>query len=887
MVVARRILPFLALIFAPLVTAAERAPAPDLLAAFTARSLGPANMSGRICDVAVVESKPAIMYVASASGGLWKTTNAGTTWTPLTDQLDVWSIGAVAVAPSNPNLVYFGSGEANPRNSVSWGNGVYRSTDAGKTWTHLGLTDTMHVGRIAIHPTNPDVAYVAALGHVWGPNAERGLFKTTDGGKTWQHSLKIDAETGCIDVVIDPANPQVVYTAAWQQRRGPFDGGNPAQMTGPGGGLFKSADGGATWTKMTSGLPARPLGRCGLAISRQNPNLVYAVIQTDKTLTDTTGNRPKANAGDIDIGGLFRSEDAGRSWKKVNDLCPRPFYYGQVRVDPTDSNRIYVLGVRMYASADGGKTFRDDAAPGIHGDHHALWIDPRDGDHMVAGSDGGLGISVDRGRTWERLRNLPIAQFYGLAVDMSKPYRVYGGLQDNGSWAGPSRTDSADGITLADWVRLLAADGFQAQADPTDSTVYLESQYGGLRRVDARTGQTHAIRPAPAKDEPGYRFNWNSPIVLSPHNPRTLYYGGNHLFRSTDRGDHWERISPDLTRGQPGPSADFGHTLSAIAESPIRAGLLWIGTDDGKLWMTNNGGAAWTDLSDKLPISPTQPSPAVGGGQRRGWINRVECSPAAEGTAYVAVSRHRQDDRAPYLFRTTDYGATWQSLAGNLPSDTPVRVIRTSSRNPDLLFVGTERGLYVSRDAGASWARFRGGLPSVPVHDLVLHPRDRELVVATHGRGICVIDVAPLEELTAKVAAAPAHLFEPRPVTIRSLRPASGLTGGKLFAVPNPPVGATIWYYLKDHASAVTVQIADVTGAVVAELPASKDAGLHRLTWDLRPTASRGSQAASPIKPGDYAVRLKVGEQTLVRPLWVEITSAATALSADDDPGKP
>lgn len=859
--------------------AADHATAPDLLAAFTARPLGPANMSGRVCDVAVVEAKPAVMYVASATGGLWKTANAGTTWSPLTDALDAWSIGTVAVSQSNPNVVYIGTGEANPRNSVSWGNGVYRSDDAGKTWSHVGLRDTMHVGRIVVHPTNPDVAYVAALGHVWGPNAERGLFKTTDGGKTWTHSLKIDGDTGCVDVVMDPSNPDVLYTAAWQVRRGPFSGGNPSQGTGPGSGLYRTTDGGATWSKMTNGLPDRPLGRCGLSVSRQNPKLVYAVVQTDKTTTDTTGNKPKANAGDVDRGGVFRSDDGGDSWNKVNDLCPRPFYYGQIRVDPSDAKRIYVLGVRMFVSPDGGKTFRDDAATGIHGDHHALWIDPRDGDHLVAGNDGGLAFSFDRGRTWERLRNLPISQFYGVAVDMSKPYRVYGGLQDNGTWSGPSRTDSAEGVTLADWVRLLGADGFQCQTDPTDpNTVYCESQYGRPRRVDLRTGATTNIQPQPAKDAPAYRFNWNTPILVSPHNPRTIYYGGNHLFRSTDRGDHWETISPDLTRGKPGASAVYGHTLTTIAESPLKAGVVWAGTDDGKLWVTQNGGGEWVDLSEKLPSSLPQ----------NRWINRVECSPFADGTAYVAISRHRHDDRTPYLFRTTDFGATWRSVAGDLPGDAPVNVVRTSSRNPELLFAGTERGLYVSRDAGATWIRLRGGLPSVPVGDLVLHPRERELMVATHGRGMYVIDVSPLEELTPKVAAAPVHLFDVRPATLPTARPSPGLAGGRLFAAPNPPAGATIWYHLRESAGAqVTVQITEVTGKVVADLSPPGDAGLHRVTWNLRPPSRRNGPAARPVAPGDYAVRLAVGGQTLVKPLKIETAVPGAAATSDDEPERP
>jgi photosystem II stability/assembly factor-like uncharacterized protein len=830
------------------------------LAALTARPIGPAAMSGRIVDVAVVENKPAVMYVASASGGLWKTVNNGTTWKPVFEREATVSLGAVAVAPSDPEIVWVGTGEANARNSVSWGDGVYRSINGGRTWTHMGLSESAHVGRIVIHPKNPRIVYVAALGHLWGANQERGLFKTTDGGRTWRCVKFVNEDTGFIDVVMDPKDPSILYAAAYQVRRGPFAGGNPAVQTGPGSGLFKSTDGGETWFALRQGLPRRPLGRCGLAVSRKDPRYVYAVVQTDLTSTTVSGQAAKTNS-EPDNGGVFRSEDRGETWTKLNDLCPRPFYYGQIRVDPTDGRRVYVLGLALHVSTDGGRTFQNTGAPGIHADHHALWIDPRDPDHLVLGGDGGLHFSYDRGRAWEHLTNLPVSQFYAVAVDLRKPYRIYGGLQDNGTWCGPSATPSPDGIGNADWFRVLDADGFQCQADPArPNLVFAESQWGGLCRIDLRTGAQTAIRPQPTQGEPAYRFNWNSPILLSSHSPRALYFGGNHVFRSRNDGDGWEVISPDLTRGQPGPSADSGHTITTLAESPRKAGVLYAGTDDGLLWVSRDGGATWTDRSDRLPKLPAAR-----------WVSRVECSHFAEGTAYVAIDRHRQDDRAPYLFKTDDYGATWRPLTGDLPAKGPVYVVRESSRNPNLLLVGTELGLYATLDGGGHWHRLRA-LPTVAVHDLVIHPRDRDLVIATHGRGIYVMDLAPLEDLTPAVLAADAYLFEPKPAVVLPHRRTRMPRGAKPFLAANPRAEAVVHYYLRESLTApVLVTIQDALGRTVVNLTGGKGAGLHRVVWSLRPPLNAdGETEGAAVAAGEYTVRLKAGNQVLSRMVRVE-----------------
>jgi photosystem II stability/assembly factor-like uncharacterized protein len=827
------------------------------LRAFTARPLGPANMSGRVTSLAVVEKRPAVQYVGTAGGGVWKTTDHGATWAPLFDDQPVASVGAVAVAPSDPDVVWVGTGEANPRNSVSWGDGVYRSADGGKTWAHVGLRGTRHVGRIVVHPRDPATAYVAALGHLWRPGKERGVFKTTDGGRTWGHVLALDEDTGCVDLAMDPADPQTLYACAYRVRRDGFDGGNPAVQFGKRAGLYRTTDGGQTWSKLMRGLPARPLGRCGVSVSRKDPRVVYAVIQSDRTdIRDVPGQPPRA--GHVaETGGVFRSTDRGRTWAKLNDLCPRPFYYGQVRVDPSDPQRVYVLGIPLYVSSDGGRTFRAAGARGLHGDHHDLWVNPANPAHLVLGNDGGVYYSTDSGAHWSHVRSLPVGQFYGVAVDRRRPYCVYGGLQDNGTWAGPSRTDSPEGITLDDWKRILPGDGFRCACDPDDAdTLYGEAQWGALARVDLRTGQFVRIRPRPPPRHPGFRFNWNAPLLLSAHRPRALYFGGNHLFRSTDRGNSWQVISPDLTHGRPGPSADAGHTISALAESPLAPGVLWAGTDDGRLHVSRNGGRTWADVGARVSGVPA-----------RRCVRHVECSPFAVGTAYLALDRHRQGDDAPYLFRTEDFGATWKPLGGGLPPEGPVLVVRADPLNRQLLFAGTEFGLFVSLDRGSTWQRFGRGLPPAAVHDLAIHPRDRELVVATHGRGLFVVDVAPLQEMTPRVLSSPLHLFNVRNASLPRRRPTPPRPA-RGYSAPNPPGGAVIHYALRGRPSGpVRLAVLGPGGRLVAELPAGSEPGLHSAVWDLRSAGRQGRPAR--VAPGEYTVRLSVGEQVALRKLRV------------------
>ncbi len=540
--------------------AAVAAPGPELFPGLTARSIGPATTGGRITAVAVVESRPATQYVGAASGGVWKTTDDGLSWSAVFDGRPNASIGAIAVAPSDPSVVWVGTGEANARNSVSWGNGVFVSRDAGKSWRHVGLADTHHIGRIVVHPRNPDQVFVAALGRLWAPHPRRGLFRTLDGGKTWEEVLRLDNETGCVDVVMDPSDPRTLYAAAYRVRRDVFSGGNPAVQFGPLAGIYRTRDGGTTWKRLTRGLPTRQMGRIGLAVYRKDPRVVFAVVQTDRTdIRRVAGQSPGYRTG-VETGGVFRSRDGGDSWLKINDLCPRPFYFGQIRVDPTDSQRLWVLGIPLFFSPDGGKTFNPNGARGAHVDHHDLWINPANPRHLILGTDGGLYRSLDRGAIWSAVHNLPIGQFYGIAVDMRMPYHIYGGLQDNGSWQGPSRTNNPAGILNRDWTRVLSFDGFQCQVSPDDPyTVYAEGQYGRLHRVDLRTRKSVQIQPRQRADTPAYRFNWSAPILASAHSLRTLYFGGNYLFKSTDTGNTWRIISHDLTGGARSGGGQWSH----------------------------------------------------------------------------------------------------------------------------------------------------------------------------------------------------------------------------------------------------------------------------------------------------------------------------------------
>jgi photosystem II stability/assembly factor-like uncharacterized protein len=842
--------------------AVPASPHTPVIAGLKARNIGPANMGGRVVDLAVVESNPDTFYVAAAGGGVWKTTDAGTTFTPLFDDQPTQCIGSVALCQAKPEVVYVGTGEGNPRNSVSWGSGVYKSTDGGKTWRHCGLADTHHIGRVVVHPTNPDVAYVAALGHFWGPNKARGLYKTTDGGKTWESKF-IDENTGFVDVQMDPSDPDTLYAAAWQVRRDGFSGGSPRTQVGPGGGLFKTTDAGKTWEKMGGGLPEKVgYGRCGLSVYRKNPKVVFAIVHTSETTGQlSNAGQPATIVGKdgklaplrpVETGGVFRSEDRGETWKKVNDLVPRPFYYGQIRVDPADENNVYVLGVTLQASTTGGMSFAPVGRT-IHPDHHAMWVNPKNPEHLIVGNDGGLYVSKDRGRTWDPKRGLVISQFYGVAVDTRAPYRVYGGLQDNGSWGGVSATPYPDGITLADWRRLIGADGFQAAVDPTDpNTVYVESQYGNLTRVNmagAKGPVPKGIRPPGPKGEGANRYNWNAPILLSPHDSKTLYYGAQHLFKSTTRGDKWVKISPDLTAPtKVGPVVGNAHTILSTAESPVKQGVLWVGTDDGKVWVSQNDGKDWTEVGDNIPGVPKSRA-----------IPKIECSHFTPGTAFVAIDRHRNDDFRPYLFMTQDYGQTWVPMAANLPPGAVVGTVCQSSRDKFLLFAGTEIGLFVTCD-GLRWHHIDNtGMPKgVRVDGLVIHPRERELVVATHGRGIWVMDIAPLEQLTEKVLAADAHLFDVKPVTLlkpqkRDTPPPPG------WKAANPTAGITAHF----------LTTAKTVGKV--ELICTNPAGERVGVYLGKNTPGLDSRVFEVKEPGEYSVTLKAGDLRETRKVVVKM----------------
>ena len=823
-------------------------------------------MGGRIDDFAVVESNPSIVYVATASGGLWKTTNNGVTWEPLFDEQMTSTIGDVTLAPSNPDIVWVGTGEANNRQSSSWGDGVYKSEDAGKTWKKMGLRDTHHIGRIAIHPTNPDIVYVAALGHLWGPNKERGLFKTSDGGKTWANTKFIDENTGFVDLALDPESPNTLYAASYQRRRTSwgFNGG------GPGSALYKTTDGGENWGKLTNGLPEGNTGRIGIDIYRRNPSIVYATIEHKE-------------------GGVFRSEDKGLTWKKMSSTNPRPMYYSQIRIDPSNDQRIWALGASMYVSDDGGKTFRTDYVREIHGDHHAMWINPASSDQMIVGSDGGIHFSYDRGKTWDFVNTLPLGQFYEIGFDMRKPYYIYGGLQDNGTWGGPSANWYSLGITNDEWIVVGGGDGFYAEVDPQDfNTIYVESQDGNISRFDLKSGERKSIRPEPEDQKEIYKFNWNSPILISPHNPKMVYYGGNRLFWSRDRGDSWE-ASADLTTQQDrdklpimgivsgqetlsrNDGVSFYGTITTISESPLKEGLLYVGTDDGLVQISRDGGKTWKNVIDKVLGVP-----------KNTYVSRVVASFFEEGRAYVTFDGHRNNDFRPYVFMTADYGESWRNISANMPEGGTVSVIREHHRNPNLLFVGTERGAFLSLDRGGKWVRIKSNLPIIPVDDIAIHPRENDLIFATHGRSIWILDdMTPLEQLGKETLDSKCTLFDIRQAVIFNPYSHKGSLGHKIFVAPNPPFGAMISYYLKEKAKEdVKILVSDSSGKTVRELTGPKEAGLNRLSWDLRYNppvsgtqgqADRFSSIRAPfVLPGEYKVQLQAAGQEATKSVKVE-----------------
>jgi photosystem II stability/assembly factor-like uncharacterized protein len=859
------------------------------------RLIGPAVTSGRVVGFAVHPKDRSPNYAAVASGGVWKTVNAGTPWTPVFDNEGSFSIGCVVLDPKNPNVVWVGTGENNNQRSVAYGDGVYKSVDGGKTWANTGLKQSEHVAKIDIDPRDSDTVYVAAPGPLWGPGGDRGLFKTTDGGKTWAPLLKLDEHTGVTDVVIDPRNPDVIVAASHQRRRHVWT----IIHGGPGSALHRSTDGGKTWRKVTAGLPTVELGRIGLAQAPTDPDTIYATVEAaDKQ------------------GGVFRSTDGGVTWEKRNPFDAQAQYYSHPVVDPTNKDRVFLMHVRIQVSDDGGKTFAPLGEPFKHVDNHEMWIDPRQPSYYLCGCDGGVYESFDRGETWRFKPNLPITQFYDVTCDQGGPfYHVYGGTQDNFTLGGPARSRSANGIANSDWFVVQGGDGFHCKVDPTDpNTVYAEFQYGGLCRFDRRTGQRVQIQPQPGAGEPPLRWNWDSPLVISPHDHKRLYFAANRLFRSDDRGDSWTAVSPDLTRqldrnqlpvmGRTwGPDAVFRHgstslygNIVALAESPKQAGLLYVGTDDGLLQVSEDGGKAWRKV-DTFPGVPD-----------RTYVSKIVASQHAGPVVYAAFNNHQNADFAPYLLRSHDAGKTWTSIAGDLPARGSVYCLAEDHVDPDLLFCGTEFGLFVTLDGGKKWHRIKNGLPTILVKDLAIQKGMNDLIVGTFGRGMYVIDdYSPLRLLKQPPAAA--ALFPTRDAVLYV--PAlplggagKGFLGAGHYAAENPPFGATLTYSLpaalksrkqrrqdaekaavkagtpvpyptpdelraeaEEEPPAVFVVVSDADGIPIRTVTGPTGEGMHRVTWDLRdPSAALPPVGAKVIAADDDEDETPRGSGPLVAP---------------------
>ncbi len=839
----------------------------DTFSGLKFRLIGPAVASGRVMSIAVNPKNKFEYYVGVASGGVWKTVNDGTTWTPVFDGEGSYSIGWVTLDPNDASVVWVGTGESNSQRSVAYGDGIYRSVDGGKSWENLGLKKSEHIGRVVIDPRDSKVVYAAAEGPLWGAGGDRGLYKTTDSGKTWKAVLTISENTGVVDVALDPSNPDILYAAAYQRRRHVFtliDGG-------PESAIYKSTDAGATWGKLKSGLPAVDLGRIGLAVSAADPNVVYATVEA------ADGK-----------GGIFRSSDKGATWEKRNEFDQGAMYYARVVADPKNVGRIFVMAVQLRESLDGGKTLQKVSETNHHGDNHAMWIDPDDTQHWLFGSDGGMYETWDNAKTWEFKANLPTVQFYDVAVDNALPfYNVCGGTQDNFSWCGPSRTRNLNGIVNADWYVTTGGDGFRSQVDPVDAnTVYSESQYGVLVRYDKPTGQELVLQPLEGKGEPPLRWNWDSPIIVSPHSHTRLYFAANKLFRSDDRGDTWKAISGDLTRqidrnklpvmGKVwGPDAvaknqstSFYGNIVALAESPKKEGLLYVGTDDGLIQVTSDGGASWTKYEKFVGVPEMT------------YVSRLAASNFDVNTVYAAFDNHKNSDFKPYLLKSSDAGKTWTSIAGDLPVNGPVLAFVEDTVNPNLLFAGTEFGAFFTIDGGAHWVQLKGGLPTIAVRDMVIQAREGDLVIATFGRGFYVLDdITPLRQTKAGSTEQVVAVFPVKDTLLYVERhplggPKKGFQGDAFYTAEDPPYGAVFTAYLKEKIKTkkekrqdadkdaakknqtapyptkdelraeaeeakpeVYFVVYDESGAAIRRVDASGDAGFQRVAWDLRYSA--------------------------------------------------
>jgi len=851
----------------------------SIISKFHYRAIGPTRQGGRITDFAVPEQLPYTHYVATGSGGLWKTDNNGITYKSIFDHEHSVAIGDIAVAPSDPDIVWVGTGEANGDYT---GDGVYKSTDGGSSWTNMGLRKSSRIGRIRIHPDNPDVLYVAATGLFNSQNPERGIYKTTDGGKNWTKSLGVmdgGRHIGTIDLVMDPRDSNVLYTASFDRAGG---GRHNNRQIGDGSGIYKTTDGGMSWKQLTKGLPSGGMGRIGLDIYLSNPDILYAVIHVSEPSAGDSQNR------------VYRTDDAGKSWKRLGQ--PRGeglgggSYFGQIRVDPNDENHIYLLSVHLHESKDAGKSwdipFRKErqsrhVRADFYDDHHAMWIDPEDSNHMLLGTDHGMGITYDASRNCYNPDVLPLAQLYAIAVDMDYPYNVYGGTQDNGNFRGPSTKKGRYPIRLEDWQCFGTGDGAYSQVDPSNTRwLYNESQNGDIERIDQRTGRRQEIN------------NFVAPILISPHNTNVIYHGANVLLRSPDRGESWEEISPDLTAKPDGddrpPARREKKTITTIDESPIEAGVIWVGTDNGNVQVTRDGGKTWKLLNDRIPDYPGQ------------WVSRVSASHHGLGKAYVTFSGRRRDDYRPYVYMTSDYGETWTSIAGNLP-DEPINVIREDRKNPNLLFVGNDKGVCVSIDAGRNWTSMKNDMPTQPVHDLVIHPRENDLVVGTYGRGFFITDISPLQELTKEVLEKDVHLFDIEP-KVQWVIPREIMVSSQNFSGENEPYGLMINYYLKESVNTDVSIAVYQKDRLIREISGPGNAGLNRVEWQMNTWRERTEEEKeqwkgsydwfmmepytkfqqvayhnvefyhdSPnhigkqVSPGEYTVKLTVGDKELSR----------------------
>jgi len=872
------------LIFIPFLSLLGQSISTDQLDQLTFRNIGPSVAGGRIHDIEVLPNDPATVFIASASGGIWKSTNKGTTWKPVFDDQAVSTFGDMAISLSNPDVIYAGSGEQQNRQSTSWGNGIYKSVNQGETWRSIGLEKTYHIARVIIHPENPNIVFVAALGNLWNSSKERGVYQTTNGGKNWKKVLYIDDMTGVVDMAMDKNNPNILYAATYQRMRKAwgFNGG------GPGSGIYKTTDGGKTWNELTGGLPPGEKGRIGLAASKTRSNIIYATIEH------------------ADSSGFYRSGNGGRTWKRVNKLNPRPMYYSHIFVDPNNDDIVYMLATEFYRTKDAGKTFyqmptRPTYDVGVHSDHHTLWINPNNSNHFFLAGDAGLHESWDGGVAYNRLNNIPIGQFYGIGADMEVPYNIYGGMQDNHSWMGPSATRHWLGILADDWKQVGFGDGMYQQPDPESSMLYNASQNGNIIRVDRKTGNMQGLKPFPSDSKEKYRFDWVTPLAISKHSSKKVFLGGNRLFISDNGGDSWERtedlssntnrdsltimgvLGADIKLSKNDGTSSYGEIIS-ISESPLWHRVIWVGTDDGNIQVSRDGGEKWEEVSGNITGIPAG-----------SYVSRVLSSIRDRGSAYVTFDRHREGDWRPYVYRTEDYGKTWVPLTRGLPSGS-VNVIAEHPDNPDVLFLGTEHAVYLSVNAGSDWTKFKSNLPTTLYDDLLIHPREKDLVLGTHGRSFWVLDdTSPLAEWST-VYNKPVHVFSVRAATLFHYWKDTSYRAQEEWAGENPPYGAIISYLVNSDVDSVTITVKRRKNQIIRTYrqPVVKGS-IQRLAWDLKypPPSSQqneskteGLQKPKPedilpkpahpldpqgpsVSPGLYSVTIAAGNETSTQPIRV------------------